>query len=168
MRKLVYFLFFITAIIIVFLCYCFCNKNIPQKNFRNFSTNRYFVYTDVEYKNTRRKIVVENNTLFSILNEQKRLNEFGYIIKMNFNICNNRALMLTDNSYQRLKGCVVSDSEIADCIRLESINSIINQQYLDPKLDSKRRNAIIYILLNKKIKNCYTDCESGLIILNEP
>ncbi len=168
MKRILYVLIIIAIIIIGFVSYCFFNNSIPQKNFRNFSSNSYFVYTDIQYKNVKTKIIIDNNSLYNFLREEKRINKFTYILKMNFNACLNSALKVNENDYNKLVDYIVNEKDIMYKNQLDSINNIANEEYLDPNIDSKKKNMLIYILLNKNIKNCYIDCESGYILLIDP
>ena len=130
----------IIGIIVVFICYSYCSKSILQKNFRNFSTNRYFVYTDIEYENTRFKIVIDNYSLYSLMNKQNHLSKLGYVLKMNYNTCFKKTLKVNNKYYKELNQYIINDKDLSIFDSLKSIDNFINNQYLNPQLDSNKKD----------------------------
>ena len=90
---------------------------------------------------------------------------------MNKLISNKKSLLINDEIYSKLKENILDTNLISSFNKLNVINdsNLINSQnIINPRIEKKKQLDIIYTLLNKNIRNCKADDESGLILVSAP
>lgn len=160
--------------ILVFILSLFClvtscnneKEEIPYCNLTSFSSASGFIYVKVKYKNKCSIVVSPNDAFYADLNFhlfKGKLTESKYRKLVSKAIKNNSCIEINEGLYQVLKNFVVKE----DLIRKYENEDILKKGYirsdgfLQYNLDLDNQNAIVYILLKKKIKNFYNECESG-------
>jgi len=159
------------SFISIFFLSCTDNKNLPQKNLQNFSTNSCYIYTDIKYKDSTYIVVIGNNSFFEIIKKQNHWTKFEYRLRMTFNIKHNKAIEVNNKSFSNLKSSIIDNKYIRlydKSVIVNDTNLIMKKKFVNPRLPYDKTKALIYVLLKNKINNCYLDCESGAIILENP
>ena len=150
---------------------CIERTKLPQKNLKDFRAGSSFVFFNVENKKNSHIAVIENNLFYDIIQKEYNWGKLEYTIRMNKLISNKRALQVNDEVYSKLKENILDVNLISSFNKLDIVNDtnlIKNCKIINPRIEKKKQIAIIYILLNRNIKNCKVDDESGLILVYAP
>jgi hypothetical protein len=146
-------------------------NKLPQKNLKDFRPESSFIFLNVENKKNSYIIVIENSIFYDNIQKEYNWGKLEYILKMNKLISNKKSLLINDEIYSKLKENILDTNLISSFNKLNVINdsNLINSQnIINPRIEKKKQLDIIYTLLNKNIRNCKADDESGLILVSAP
>jgi len=150
---------------------CIERTKLPQKNLKDFRTGSSFIFLNVENKKNSHIAVIENDLFYDIIQKEYNWGKLEYEIRMNKLISDRKALQINDEIYSKLKENILDVKLIISFNKLDIVNDtnlIKKSKIINPKIEKKKQLAIIYILLNRNIKNCKVDDESGLILVSAP
>lgn len=165
-----------TSIVLIYITLihftsCIERTKLPQKNLKDFKTGSSFIFLNIENKTNSHIVVIENDLFYDIIQKEYNWGELEYAIRLNKLISNKKALPINDEVYSKLKENILDVSLISSFNKLDIVNDtniIKKRKILNPKIEKRKQLAIIFILLDKNIKNCKVDDESGLILLSAP
>lgn len=166
-KKWIILFFFIVLVfvvaIIVKLRYLSTTQEVPYCNLTNYSTAHHYIYFDMSY-NGSRYTVVEGNTPFCYLMLRNKKQLFGsssiYALWMDQIIRNKWAIRVNDDLFKELKSSIV-DYDLVDQYKLSGLMDSVKKS--NGRFPEGIYSAAIYLFLSNNI-NCYSDCETGVII----
>ena len=177
MRKIIkIFLTFILptvfVIIVGFYLFILRTKNLPYKNYSDFSTGSGYVYSKVSYGDSTLLTVMPNSDFYGSMKHyvyNDKYNSFRYIFKISISNLFDFPIYVDKEFYNECKYTAVDNNLVEFYNKIDiAKSSLIKGNRLQDSLSDKEQSALIYVLLKNKIMNCYHDCESGIVIVSEP
>ncbi len=146
--------------------YFFITKNniVPYCNLTDFSTGSHFIYLDIKLNGEKYTIVEGNMSLYKTLYmEKSKLYFFSpiYTLWINEVIKNDWSIKVNKHLYRILEPNIVNMNLVNKYEKTGVKESLLKAGKMP---DNLNLNSAIYLFLINGI-NCYTDCESGEIII---
>jgi len=141
-----------------------------DNNTSDFSSGGCYIYVDLKYKNEIYTVVTTNTALYRILKHQLfngNLTEKGYKNLISKVIKRKSHIEINDAVDTLIHGASVRYDLIKKYDKIDILNKgyILSDGRLVDSINYEDEKAIIYNLLNKEIKNCCQNSETGKTIV---